>query len=206
MSRSRGFGIVLACALAIAPSLAHAKKKKKDAGGGNDATKGDFQPEAAPTGDEPSKTLDRALKLYDTDDFFSASIELNKVVEGESGDSEANKQKAEFWMGKALYNMKFYSASLSFFDRIVQKGASHAYYNATLKWLASLSRQLPDSTGILEKIGKFQKSDLEQPRRPGSARPGEGARRALLPAGQVLLPEGAVQGGRRALQRRPLEQ
>jgi TolA-binding protein len=162
MSRSRGLGIVLACVLALAPSLAHAKKKKKDAGG-SDAPKGDFQPEAAPTGDEPSKTLDRALKLYDTDDFFSASIELNKVVEGESGDSEANKQKAEFWMGKALYNMKFYSASLSFFDRIVQKGASHAYYNATLKWLASLSRQLPDSTGILEKIGKFQKSDLEQP-------------------------------------------
>ena len=162
MSRFRGLGIVLACALAIAPSLAHAKKKKKE-GGGGDAPKGDFQPEAAPTGDEPSKTLDRALKLYDSDDFFSASIELNKVVEGESGDSEPNRQKAEFWMGKALYNMKFYSASLSFFDRIVQKGAAHAYYNATLKWLASLSRQLPDSTGILEKIGKFQKSDLEQP-------------------------------------------
>src|SRR3569832_1359075 len=66
-------------------------------------------------------------------------------------------------MGLALYNMKFYSASLSFFDRIVQKGASHAYYNATLKWLASLSRQLPDSTGILEKIGKYSKADLEQP-------------------------------------------
>ena len=29
-------------------------------------------------------------------------------------------------MGKALYNMKFYSASLSYFDRIVQKGPSHA--------------------------------------------------------------------------------
>ena len=157
MSRSRGLGIVLVCALAFAPSLVHAKKKKKDAGGEGEggAPKGDFQPEAAPTGDEPSKTLDRALKLYDTDDFFSASIELNKVVEGESGDSEANKQKAEFWMGKALYSLKFYSASLSYFDRIVQKGPSHAYYNATLKWLASLSRQLPDSTGILEKIGKF---------------------------------------------------
>jgi TolA-binding protein len=159
MSRFRGLGIVLACALVLSPSLAHAKKKKKEAG---DA-KGDFQPDAAPTGDEPSKTLDRALKLYDSDDFFSASIELNKVIEGESGDSEANKQKAEFWMGKALYNMKFYSASLSFFDRIVQKGPAHAYYNATLKWLASLSRQLPDSTGILEKIGKYSKADLEQP-------------------------------------------
>ena len=85
-------------------------------------------------------------------------------VEGETGDSEANKQKAEFWMGKALYNMKFYSASLSYFDRIVQKGPSHAYYNATLKWLASLSRQLPDSTGILEKIGSTSAPSSISPR------------------------------------------
>jgi tetratricopeptide (TPR) repeat protein len=120
-------------------------------------------PEAAPTGDQASKVLERALKLYDGEDYYSASIELNKVVEGESGDTEPNKQKAEFWMGKALYNMKFYSASLSYFDRIVQKGPGHAYYNATLRWLASLSRQLPDSTGILEKIGKYQRSELDQP-------------------------------------------
>ena len=63
-----------------------------------------------PAGDQPSKVLERAFKLYDGEDYYSASIELNKVVEGESGDSEPNKQKAEFWMGKALYNLKFYSA------------------------------------------------------------------------------------------------
>ena len=125
---------------------------------------GEAQPEGeAPSGDQPSKVLERAFKLYDGEDYYSASIELNKVIEGESGDSEPNKQKAEFWMGKALYNMKFYSASLSYFDRIVQKGPSHAYYNATLKWLASLSRQLPDSTGILEKIGKYNRAELDQP-------------------------------------------
>jgi tetratricopeptide (TPR) repeat protein len=135
--------------------VALAKKKK--------GASHDYQPEAAPTGDQPSKVLERAFKLYDGEDFYSSSIELNKVVEGESGDTEPNKQKAEFWMGKALYNMKFYSASLSYFDRIVQKGPSHAYYNATLKWLASLSRQLPDSTGILEKIGKYNRAELDQP-------------------------------------------
>ena len=107
--------------------------------------------------------LERAFKLYDGEDYYSSSIELNKAIEGESGDSEPNKQKAEFWMGKALYNLKYYSASLSYFDRIVQKGPSHAYYNATLKWLASLSRTLPDSTGILDKIGKYNRAELDQP-------------------------------------------
>ena len=154
MTRNRVVGLLLTSSLVFASPLALAKKKKS----------ADFQPEGeAPSGDQPSKVLERAFKLYDGEDYYSASIELNKAIEGESGDSEPNKQKAEFWMGKALYNMKFYSASLSYFDRIVTKGSSHAYYNATLKWLASLSRQLPDSTGILEKIGKYNRAELDQP-------------------------------------------
>ncbi len=157
MSRTRAAGTVLCSLLLLSSSVALAKKKK------NAQPQGDFQPEAEPTGDQPSKVLERAFKLYDGEDYLSSSIELNKAIEGETGDVEANKQKAEFWMGKALYNLTFYSASLSFFDRIVQKGPSHAYYNATLKWLASLSRQLPDSTGILDKIGKYQRAELDQP-------------------------------------------
>jgi tetratricopeptide (TPR) repeat protein len=157
MSRTRAAGTVLCSLLLLSSSAALAKKKKAA------QPQGDFQPDSEPTGDQPSKVLERAFKLYDGEDYNSASIELNKAIEGETGDVEANKQKAEFWMGKALYNMTYYSASLSFFDRIVQKGPSHAYYNATLKWLASLSRQLPDSTGILEKIGKYQRAELDQP-------------------------------------------
>jgi tetratricopeptide (TPR) repeat protein len=125
-----------------------------------------FTPEAVkPTGPAgpPSKVLERALKLYDAEDYSNASIELNKVIEGQSGDDEANKQRAEFFMGKTLFNMKYYSASLSYFDKIVQKGPNHRYYQKTLQWLASLSRFLPESAGVLEKIGKYTKSDLDQP-------------------------------------------
>jgi TolA-binding protein len=159
MTRNRAVGLFMTSMLILSSgSMALAKKKKKDTGGDN------FQPEGeAPSGDQPSKVLERAFKLYDGEDYYSSSIELNKAIEGESGDSEPNKQKAEFWMGKALYNLKYYSGSLSYFDRIVQKGPSHAYYNATLKWLASLSRVLPDSTGILDKIGKYNRADLDQP-------------------------------------------
>jgi tetratricopeptide (TPR) repeat protein len=125
-----------------------------------------FTPEAVkPTGPAgpPSKVLERALKLYDAEDYSNASIELNKVIEGQSGDDEANKQRAEFFMGKTLFNMKYYSASLSYFDKIVQKGPNHRYYQKTLQWLASLSRFLPESAGVLEKIGHYTKSDLDQP-------------------------------------------
>src|SRR3954453_11509048 len=161
MTRIRALSLLLASSFVFTGSVALAKKKKKEAAGGG----GEFQPEgeAPPSGDQPSKVLERAFKLYDGEDYYSASIELNKAVEGETGDSEPNKQKAEFWMGKALYNLKYYSGSLSYFDRIVQKGPSHGYYQATLKWLASLSERLPDSTGILDKIGKYNRADLDQP-------------------------------------------
>src|SRR4051812_35423066 len=151
MSRDRGTALLILTTVVLAfGNHAVAQPKKKAA-----------RP-AADSG-AASPVLERALKLYDGEDYYSASIELNKAIEGESGDSEPNKQKAEFWMGKALYNLHYYSGSLSYFDRIVQKGPTHAYYSATLKWLASLSRQLPDSTGILDKIGKYNRADLDQP-------------------------------------------
>ncbi|HEU0033611.1 MAG TPA: hypothetical protein VFQ53_23440 [Kofleriaceae bacterium] len=119
----------------------------------------------------PSKTLERAIKLYEKEDFFSASIELKKVLDGESGDDAKNKQRAEFYMGKTLFNMGknakppwgFYAASLAYFDKIVQAGDQHTYHAATLKWLAALSRVLPETSGILEKIGTYDPSRLEDP-------------------------------------------
>ena len=149
MSSVRGTVLLLGLSTVLVTSLAPPVAKPSN--------------EARGRSDAPSQVLERALKLYDSDELYSASIELYKVVEGESGDSEANKQKAEFWMGKTLYKLKYYSAALSYFDRIVQKGPSHAHYNETLKWLASLSREVADSAGILEKIGKYNRKELEQP-------------------------------------------
>src|SRR5205085_11058986 len=100
--------------------------------GGNQGM--EYEPEGA--GGPPSKTLERAIKLYDKKDFFSASIELKKVLDGESGDDAKNKQRAEFFMGKTLFNMGknakppwgFYAASLAYFDKIVQAGDAHTYH------------------------------------------------------------------------------
>jgi tetratricopeptide (TPR) repeat protein len=161
---------VATCVALGSPAIA---KKKKDAdlpstpaapAAAAPAAQG--APVAAPTVESsapPSKTLERALKLYDSEDYYMSSIELNKVVERQSGDDEGNVQRAEFFMGKTLFNLKFYSASLSYFTKIVDKGPAHRYYQKTLQWLASLSRFLPESAGVLEKIGKYNRQDLEQP-------------------------------------------
>jgi len=111
----------------------------------------------------PSKTLQRAIKLYEKGDYYSASIEFYKVVNGETEDGASNKQRAEFFVGKTLYQMGYYAASLAYFDRIVQQGAAHRYHGATLKWLAALSRVLPETSGILDRIGTYDPSALDEP-------------------------------------------
>jgi len=118
---------------------------------------------SAPEGSPPSPTLQRATKLYDKGDYYSASIELKKVLDGETPDSAENKQRAEFFMGKTLYQMGYYAGALAYFDKIVQAGDKHAYHGATLKWLAALSRVLPETSGILEKIGTYDAAALEDP-------------------------------------------
>ncbi len=119
--------------------------------------------EPPPDTTPPTKTLQRASKLYSKKDYDSASIEFAKVINGETEDSAANKQRAEFFMGKTLYQMGYYAASLAYFDRIVELGTGHLYYGVTLKWLAALSRVLPETSGILEKIGQYDASSLDDP-------------------------------------------
>ncbi|HMG21146.1 MAG TPA: hypothetical protein VK607_07520, partial [Kofleriaceae bacterium] len=150
-------------AFGLGPQLASAAPKgTKPPPSGRPSTDLEFEPDNA-TSTPPSKTLERAIKLYDKKDFFSASIELKKVLDGESGDDARNKQRAEFFMGKTLYQMGFYAGSLAYFDRIVKAGDAHTYHGATLKWLAALSRVLPETSGILEKIGSYDSSALADP-------------------------------------------
>ena len=149
----------LAVVLAISAASADADTKKGPAK--NDQSM-DFEPDNA-TSTPPSKTLERAIKLYDKKDYPSASIELKKVLDGESGDDAKNKQRAEFFMGKTLYQMGFYAGSMAYFDKIVQAGENHTYHGAALKWLAALSRVLPETSGILEKIGTYDPSALNDP-------------------------------------------
>ena len=80
MSRDRGTALLFLMSVILAvgtggSALAQKKKPAKAAAGDSGA---------------PSPVLERAIKLYDGEDYYSASIELYKVVEGESGDSEAS--------------------------------------------------------------------------------------------------------------------
>ncbi len=84
----------------------------------------------------PSRTLERAIKLYDKTDYLSASIELAKVVAGETGDDEANKQRAQFYAAKVSFQLGFHVAAVAEFA-VIARDPAHAYRLAALKWFAA---------------------------------------------------------------------
>lgn len=88
----------------------------------------------------------------------SIAMTFQKVAGGEAPGDPA---RAQFWLGKALFQMKYYGGSLAVFQEVVEAGPQHPYYQLTLPWLASLSRVLPEGAGVLALVGKYRADSLE---------------------------------------------
>lgn len=127
------------------------------------------QPPAPPAEGPPSEALANALRLYQQERYMEASVQFQRVVEGETQDAPANVQKAQFFLGKALYHLRFYQSALAIFDEITQQGQGHNYFGQTLQWLAQLATQLPEPAGIIEKVGRYGTDQMEQFNTPESA-------------------------------------
>lgn len=120
------------------------------------------QPPAPPAEGPPSEALANALRLYQQERYQEAAVQFQRVVEGETQDAPANVQKAQFFLGKSLYHLRFYQSALAIFDEIGQVGQGHLYFNQTLQWLAQLATQLPEPAGIIEKVGRYGVEQLGQ--------------------------------------------
>lgn len=127
------------------------------------------QPPAPPAEGPPSEALANALRLYQQERYMESAVQFQRVVEGETQDAPANVQKAQFFLGKALYHLRFYQSALAIFDEITQQGQAHNYFGQTLQWLAQLATQLPEPAGIIEKVGRYGVDQLEQFNTPESA-------------------------------------
>lgn len=110
----------------------------------------------------PSEVLANALRLYAKNEHEQAALEFQKVIDGKSGDGPINVQRAQFSLAKSLYHLGFYQSALTVFDEITQQGPAHAFFPQTLRWLAQLATQLPEPAGIVERVGRYQASQIEQ--------------------------------------------
>ena len=77
MTRFRVVGLLLTSSLLLASPLALAKKKKRPR---------EFVPEEGASGDQPSKVLERAFKLYDGEDYLFG---VDRAQQGRSRASPA---------------------------------------------------------------------------------------------------------------------
>lgn len=114
----------------------------------------------APPMSPPSKTLERAIKLYDVQDFFSATIEAKKVLDGQSGDSPENVERARFFMAKSLFQLELYVPSFVMFQQIIQ--ANGMYRSASFKWIAALRTHIPDAM-LAPAIATMTPQELDEP-------------------------------------------
>lgn len=145
----------------------------------------DFAPISVEDDAEAEAEMEEANRAYQKQDFLRASLILYRIVTRNEVALTPVSQKAQYTLGKTLYRLGLYQASVNFFDQVVQGGPDHRYFKATCKWLYYLSRKIAGDPGLLEKISKYQLD----------ACPGEFRNELAYLQGQYHYQTGAVEQG-----------
>ncbi len=111
---------------------------------------------------KPSKRLAAALSAFESEKYEEAAMGFERVAAGKSRDGRGNRQKAQFMLGQALYGAGYYQSALTVFDEISERGPGHLFFGDTLEWLGKLASKLPESSGIIEIVGRYGIGALEQ--------------------------------------------
>jgi hypothetical protein len=111
---------------------------------------------------KPSKRLAEALSAFEGKNYEAAAMGFERVAAGKSKDGRGNRQRAQFLLGQSLYQMGYYQSALTVFDDISAEGPGHLYFGDTLEWLGLLASKLPESSGIIEKVGRYGIGALEE--------------------------------------------
>ncbi|MRG93269.1 hypothetical protein GF068_15200 [Polyangium spumosum] len=151
---------LLASAMLVAPT-AWAQKGPAPTAKAGDAKKAapkeiELEEEDGPvTAGQMTEEAAQAKRLFDAERWSESALLLKKVVDGETGDDEGNKQIAQYHLAIALYRLQFFQASYAIFSEIADK-PNHLKFNETLLWLSKLATQLPEPADIIERVGKYK--------------------------------------------------
>lgn len=104
---------------------------------------------------KPSKRLAEAMSAFEAAKYETAAMGFERVSAGKSKDGRGNRQRAQFLLGQSLYQMGYYQSALTVFDDISAEGPAHIDFGDTLEWLGLLASKLPESSGIIEKVGRY---------------------------------------------------
>jgi tetratricopeptide (TPR) repeat protein len=156
------------------PSVSYAQAKKPAAAAKDDKNKKaakddkgktreinlDEGADAGPvTAGQMTEEAAQGKRLFDAERWSEAALVLKRVVDGETGDDEGNKQIAQYHLAICLYRLQFYQASYGIFSAIADK-PNHQKFNETLLWLSKLATQLPEPADIIERVGKYKTEQI----------------------------------------------
>lgn len=111
----------------------------------------------APVADDapPSEALANGLRLYQGERHREAAVQFARVVSGQTDDAPSGVHRAQFFLAKSLYHLRYFRGALSLLEEIARAGPSHRYFEPALPWLAQLATRLPDAAGIVELVGRY---------------------------------------------------
>ncbi|WP_157906685.1 hypothetical protein [Sorangium sp. So ce145] len=153
----------------LSPAVGHAQPGKgKPVAAEKADAKGDKKPSKEVSADEDAGPVTagqmteeaaQGKRLFDSERWSDAARQLKRVVDGDTGDDEGNKQIAQYHLAIALYRLQFYQASYAIFSQIADK-PNHLKFNETLLWLSKLATQLPEPADIIERVGKYKTEQI----------------------------------------------
>ncbi len=114
-----------------------------------------------PTAGQMTEQAAQAKRLFDAEKWGDAASALYRVFKGETGDDEGNKQLAQYHLAIALYRLKLYQGAYGIFSEIADK-PNHLKFNETLLWLAKLATDLPEPADIVERVGKYNDTQIDK--------------------------------------------
>ena len=148
-----------------AAAAAKKGKGKGDKDKGGTAREVNLDDDKAAAADQPvtagqmTEEAAQGKRLFDAERWSEAALILKRVVDGETGDDEGNKQIAQYHLAICLYRLQFYQASYGIFSAIADK-PNHQKFNETLLWLSKLATQLPEPADIIERVGKYKTDQI----------------------------------------------
>ncbi len=102
--------------------------------------------------------MDKALSLMKQGEFQNATILFYEIL-SDPKNMEFH-QAAEYNIAKALYRMKKYYSSLSYFVQIINKGTAHRFFQSSVEWGIFISQKLADDSSLLQALAKYPDVDF----------------------------------------------
>lgn len=108
---------------------------------------------------QPTQEAANAKKLFEMGNWSDAAIALKRVMSGETGDDQGNRELAQYQLAISLYNLDLFVASYAQFAEIAAR-KNHQKFAETLLWIARLATKLPDVAGVAEAVHEYDRTGV----------------------------------------------